>query len=231
MNTNIIRNLAAFLAVICILASSQTKAAQPDQKGGWFSYDTNVVSKGIVLYYNFNGSLPSSISELIQGGWVPDNITNFATGDKITGDSPDGTDGGLAIHRLTQTDIELVINIDPNNPFRANFGSDFMMKNETGLPMEQIQKKKLYFWAQACLEGYHYAQGVLPQSVNDLVSTGFWPFAKVVNFYTGSPILANSNDPGDMLWTFHPEAIYVRICTPPPAGTHDAGMYLKYPLP
>lgn len=191
-------------------------------------YNLVMLTSGILCYYNLHGDWPDSIDTLYSEQLIPDNLKNPFTGESINGNSEDQAPGTYAIVRTGQDNIEF-IQYREGNPETLYYGPEEKLNNATGMSLEDLTRIKLWHWSRACLPASHCALGEIPQSVDEIIKTGFWPYSNVLNVYTSEPVKFDSHEPGDMYWNFMDEKILVRFFSIPAGDAESAGMAYRYP--
>jgi hypothetical protein len=225
----VVRLIGALIAAAILTTPVR---AQPDDSVRHRQvYNLNVITLGMSLYYSHHGRLPQSLRDLMDGNWVPGNLANACTGETITGDSTDAEPGGYLIECLGNEGMRLTYFRDGRNTV-LEYDLEELMIGPERLTLEEARTHLWMSWAFRCLQAYEGITDELPESIDDLIEAGFWPFRGVTNMVTGKPMAFDSDNPGDMHWVFKDNLIGVRFTLPPtPRGGRKPTVVLEYPTP
>ena len=206
------------------------------------TYNSGLIGTGIGFYYAQTGQLPDSIDVLFQDGFIPPNLPNPYSGGIISGNSVNGNPGEWKIERTDGENLILTY-YGTGDPMTFNYSKEFLDRDVSNLIMDQLKEQLpaganiadvtlikqdsanlppaermaglMNQWAHACLNSYFNAYNKVPVSIDDLKNVGLWPFEGRLNYMSGKPMRFDSQEPGDMEWTFSDGKVLVRqILTP-----------------
>lgn len=214
--------------ILSFITPHQAKAADANMIGARFHYNYSLVSDGIGVYYAENSAFPSSLTQLIQEGFVPSNLINAYTEQQITGDSdqpddmsitPDGSNA--IVFTYYKSDHQVTFRLD----------TEMMSGTTMGLTHQESMDLLYIYWGIDSLKAYQVLTGNVATSFYDLSDNGFWPYENAKNNYTGMDLQFQSNNLGDMKWDFKPNGtILVHLWLPTNPGATSTSKGFVFPM-
>ncbi|HDS29867.1 MAG TPA: hypothetical protein ENN67_02360 [Firmicutes bacterium] len=222
-----------FYVLIIVVASIGLQPVsadnQLDPSPRWVSYNSWAVSQGIMVYYAYYGEAPDSLETLINQDWVPSNLTNHITGERIVSDCAETAFGGWSVIRYGESEVEILFN-SQGELISMPWNYEQFAVNDTGIDIVSAKSRLYMIWALMCLKAFHNETGRVPESIHEIASSMFWPFENTKNLYSGDPMKFNSHEVGDMLWEFSDGKVTIRLWKIPEGNSESSFGFLQYPL-
>lgn len=192
--------------ILSIVLSLPVQANLSSDTVNRMNYNLGLVSSGVNFYYQMNGEMPQSVYDLLEAGWIPGNMLNPFTGEAYDYLANDAMGGEVIISDASQNSCDLTILGFQNTLHTYDLHSDDIHPWNGTVEdrlisgyIHRVENAFRWYWAD---------EQNIPQSIDDLKDTGYWPFdGTELNPYTGHSLAFNSDSVGDLEFRFEGEDV------------------------
>jgi hypothetical protein len=190
-----------FLALPLVLLISTPVFAGPYSKAQLetLNFNLRVVMTGVDFYYSDTGTMPGSVGDLLQAGWIPANLRNPITDGSFDYYATDVSGGEIILIRNDNNHsvIRCLSPMDTVSGFQIN-GADIDGRMPFG---PDLQMDAYQTWLQYSLFWYWNMYHEIPTSIEDMQNAGIWPFnGSEINPYTNGNLVIGGENPGDIFF-------------------------------
>jgi len=153
-------------------ASSEYDFAELVERG---NYNLALVTEGVRQFYWVNGWIPDSLQDVVDAGFIPSNMVNPVTGERLNTNSR-GENLCDVYYEPAEHFTGIIVTCLAPNGLYMDWDVEFVPYGSTTYTGPDLVISHYYYRIDCALECYWRLYKHCPQSQQDLIDTGFWPF-------------------------------------------------------